>query len=74
MSINSLSCKLIEKKGKKAEVEVDGQKIIVPAENLPADVKDGENLELYFSNEKSAKMKEKELAQAILEEILNGGK
>lgn len=72
MTINGISCKLIEKKGKRAEIEIDGQKIFIPSENLPAQVKSGENLQLYFSSEHSAKMKEKELARAILEEILNG--
>ncbi len=71
---NNLSCKLIEKKGKRADIEIEGQKIAVPSENLPADVKTGENFGLYFSSQKSANIKEKELAKAILEEILNGGK
>lgn len=72
MTINGLSCKLIEKKGKKAEIEIEGQKIIISSEYLPASVKSGENLQLCFYSEHSAKMKEKELARAILDEILNG--
>ena len=74
MTINSLSAKLIEKKGEKAEIEIEGQKINVSSDYLPASTKNGENLELCFSNPDSAKMKEKELARAILEEILNGDK
>lgn len=74
MTINSISCKLIEKKGKSAEIEIDGQKITVPTENLPSGVKVGENFELCFVSHESAQMKENVLARAILEEILNGGK
>lgn len=72
MTIQSITCKLIEKKGKRAEIEIEGQKIIISSEYLPLAVKNGENLQLCFSSEHSAKMKEKELARAILEEILNG--
>ena len=72
MAINSITCKLIEKKGKRAEVEIDGQKIFIGSENLSANIKNGDNLELCFSDAETAKMKEKELAKAILEEILNG--
>lgn len=71
MTINGLDCKLIEKRGKKAEIEIEGQRILVPTDYLPLSVSVGENLQLCFLSEKDAKIKEKELAKAILEEILN---
>jgi len=74
MTISGLTAKLLSKKGKTAEIEIDNQTIAVSREFIPEDVKDGENLQLYFSSLSSAKMKDKELAQAILDQILNGGK
>ena len=72
MTINGLICKLIERKGKKAEVEIEDQRIVLSSQNLPASVKDGENLKLYFFASEEAKIKERGLAKSILEEILNG--
>lgn len=72
MTINGLPCKLLEKKGKKAEVEVEGQILVIPANFLPSGIKNNEVFFVHFSDEKTAKAQEKKIAQAILEEILNG--
>lgn len=72
MLINGLSCKLISRKGHQAEIEIEGQKIVIPSEYLPSSISDGENCQLYFTSEEEGKTKEKKLARAILEEILNG--
>jgi len=69
---NRLSCKLIAKRGKKAEIEIEGQNLTIPIDSLPASIDEGEIIELYFSTVKDAKMKEETLARLILEEILNG--
>ncbi|MEI6040017.1 MAG: hypothetical protein WCP93_01555 [Candidatus Berkelbacteria bacterium] len=72
MTIQTLICKLIEKKGKKSEIEIEGQKIEVPSEYLPDSIKVGEEMRLCFLSEKDARMKEENMAKTILEEILNG--
>lgn len=72
MHINGLQCKLIKKAGKKAEIEIDGQNVTISSEFLPLNTSVGQSFCIYLLNEKDAKMKEKDLAEAILEEILNG--
>jgi len=72
MTINGLSCKLIDKKGKKAEIEIEGQIVNVSSEYLPQSLKIGEEIKVHFLSVNQEKLHEKELAQAILAEILNG--
>lgn len=72
MTIQNLSCKLIQKSGKKAEIEIEGQSLTVPSEYLPSTVTPGEELSLCFLSSKDAKIKEDSMAKLILEEILNG--
>lgn len=72
MTINGLLCKLLAKKGKKAEIEIEGQKIAISVEHLPCNISPGNSFRLYFLSEKESVDHQKELAQKILEEILNG--
>jgi hypothetical protein len=77
MTIKGLEAKLVSRKGKTAEIEIEGpegvnQKIIVPAEYLPASTEVGANVNLYLTNSHEGTLQEKKLATAILEEILNG--
>ena len=72
MTIKGLSAKLIAKNAKKAEIEIEGQKLSVPEEFIPVDLKMGDSLKLYFLDSKSGSLQEKKLAEAILGEILNG--
>jgi hypothetical protein len=72
MTINGLKAKLVEKKGKIAQIEIEGQKIEVAAEFLPPNVGIGGELRLYFSSADEGTISEKKLAKSILEEILNG--
>lgn len=72
MTINGLTCKILAKKGKKAEIEIEGQKIIVLAEYLPAAIGVGEEIRLQFLPGTESQIQEKKLAKLILEEILNG--
>jgi hypothetical protein len=69
---NNIACKLIAKHGKKAEIEIEGQRLEVSSDCLPASLKDNEEFSIYFLSQNEAKMKEGELAREILEEILNG--
>ena len=72
MNIHHIPCKIVQRKGKRSAIEVEGQCIEVPSEVLPQKASDGEILQLYFYSEKDAKIKEENLAKMILEEILNG--
>lgn len=72
MTINGLVCKILAKKGKKAEIEIEGQKLIISAEYLPASVIVGEEIRLQFLQNGESQIQEKKLAKLILEEILNG--
>ncbi|MEK7142584.1 MAG: hypothetical protein AAB785_00045 [Patescibacteria group bacterium] len=72
MTIKGLSAKLIAKNGKRAEIEIEGQKILIPEEFIPASLKIGENLKLFLLDSESGIIQEKKLAKMILEEILNG--
>jgi hypothetical protein len=72
MTIQNLSCKLIQKNGKKTEIEIEGQSLVIPSEFIPSGVAAGEELSLCFLSSKDAKIKEDNLAKLILEEILNG--
>lgn len=70
--MNTLTCKIIAKKGKNVEVEIEGQPLIISKEYLPFPCQEGEELRLYFRNLKAADLETKEMAKYILEEILNG--
>ncbi|MGA2667100.1 MAG: hypothetical protein ABSE91_03405 [Patescibacteria group bacterium] len=72
MTIHGIECKVISRQGKSAEVEIEGQKITVPAEFIPESVKAGRELKLYFLDSDEAAGQEKKLAKSILEQILNG--
>ena len=72
MTIKGLEAKLMAKKGKTAEIEIEGQKIAIPTEYLPASIEVGGNINLYLTNSQEGTLQEKKLAKAILEEILNG--
>ncbi len=54
------------------EIEIEGQKLTVPSELLPANLEVGSLLNLYFTYSQDGILQEKKLAKAILEEILNG--
>ena len=72
MTIKGLQAKLIAKNGKKAEIEIEGQKILIPEEFIPATLKVDENLKLFLLDSESGIFQEKKLAKMILEEILHG--
>jgi len=72
MTTNGLICKVLEKKGKRVKIEVEGQQLEVSAYILPADVKEGQELKIFFLDTDQASLQEKKLAKLILEEILNG--
>jgi hypothetical protein len=72
MIVQNIPCKLIEKRGKKTEIELEGQRIMLSSDYLPSDAVLGETFYLCFSSAKEATIKEENLAKLILEEILNG--
>jgi len=72
MTTNGLICKVLEKEGKRVKIEVEGQSLEVPVEMLPKDIKEGEELKIFFLSSDQASLQEKKLAKLILEEILNG--
>lgn len=72
MTIKGLEAKVLAKKGKITEIEVEGQKIDVPQDVLPANFAVGDTINLYFTSSREGILQEKKLAKAILEEILNG--
>lgn len=72
MTIKGLEAKIIAKKGKMAEIEIEGQKIAVPSEYLPLSAEIGSSLNLYLMNSQEGTVQEKKLAKEILDEILNG--
>lgn len=50
----------------------DNQELTVPAHVLPREIKAGEKIYLAFLTEREAQASQLELAQSLLEEILNG--
>lgn len=72
MTIKGLEAKIIAKKGKNTEIEIEGQRIAVPSEYLPASFEVGSSLNLYLMNSQEGTLQEKKLAKEILSEILNG--
>lgn len=70
--MNSLKCKVIDKKEKRVEIEIEGQKVLVPLDCLPDSAQVGTVLQVYFLESETGLITEKKLAKTILEEILNG--
>ncbi len=70
--MNYINCKILEKKGKKVEVEIEGQKVIVPQDIIPNTLSKDKTLKIIFLNSSESVITEKILAKTILEEILNG--
>ena len=62
---NGIICKIVSISGKRVVLEVDGQSLDVAKEKLPSNIKEGEEVKIFFFEEKN-------LAKDILEEILNG--
>ena len=71
MTIKGLEAKVLAKKGKITDIEIEGQTLTVPTDSLPK-VEVGENIVLHFLVASESSSHEKKLAKAILEEILNG--
>lgn len=71
MTIKGLEAKIVAKKGKITEIEIEGQIVSVPTESLPR-VNVSESVVLHFLGDEESTSSEKKLAKAILEEILNG--
>lgn len=69
---NGLVCKITEIKDKLAVLEIDGQKIEVKKEELPASASVGAEFNVFLLEKEQRTIKEKKLAKEILEEILNG--
>jgi hypothetical protein len=51
MNIHGLICKILERKGKKVELEIEGQKVAISTEYLPAGCESGSSLRLYILSE-----------------------
>ncbi len=69
---SGLICKIISIRGKKVEVEIEGQKVLLSSVFMPKKISEGQEIKLYPYNLEDLSSKEKQLAKAILEEILNG--
>lgn len=67
----NLLCKIIEKKGDKVLVEIEGQTLTLKVKYFTDDLHLGEQFQIYFWDTKN-KFNNNDLAQVILEEILNG--
>ena len=65
MTTNGLICKITSISGKRVVLDVEGQRLEVAKEKLPSNIKEGEEVKIFFHEEKN-------LAKDILEEILNG--
>jgi len=72
MTIKGLEAKIVAKNSKIAEIEIEGQKIKIPKEYLPANIEVGKVVHLHFMNCENSTSQEKKLAKEILNEILNG--
>jgi len=64
-------CRIIEKRGEKFIVEIENQIINLPESYFPGNFKVGQELKIYFWDGEG-KIMDKNMAKAILEEILNG--
>jgi len=67
-----LEAKVIEKRGEKTILEIEGQKITVSTNSLPDSLTASQIFKVYFLRPEEGVMAEKKLAKTILEEILNG--
>lgn len=72
MTIHPLACKILAKKGKKAEIEIEGQAVLISSEFVPAKARTGDSVSLRFTLQGEAELSEKQTAKMILDEILNG--
>jgi len=72
MTIKGLTAKIVEKKGKITQIEIEGQALCVPTEFLPEKVVAQDEVKIYFSTAADATVSEKQLAKSILEQIMNG--
>lgn len=72
MTIQGIECKILVRQGKRAEIEIEGQKLLIPSDFIPSDACSGQTLKLFFLNSDEANLEEKKMAKAILEHILNG--
>ena len=72
MTNQNIPCKLISRSGKKVEIDIDGQKVLISSDFIPASTPIGDTIYLGFLNQDDAKLREDGLAKLILEEILNG--
>lgn len=57
--------------GSKVTLAINGQKITLPARLLPRDIKEGDVLYGELLTDTMKKERQKDLARAVLEEILN---
>lgn len=65
---HKLVCRLLKKDGLKAEIDIDGQTLTLSSKYLPKDCAINDQFQLYFLSNSV----DKDIAQSILEEILNG--
>ncbi len=70
--MNNLKCKVVDKKDKRVEIEIEGQKVLVSLDCLPSSADIGKTFKIYFLDPEETEITEKKLAKTILEEILNG--
>lgn len=68
-----LNCTVDDVQGAKAVLEFDRQQtLVVSSKHLPTGIKEGTVLQVEFLTDELATKRRKNLAKAILEEILNG--
>lgn len=70
--MSKLNCKICAVHEDLIVVEIEGQKIKLPASVFPANVKEKEEFKLYLHSNKYPAIDDKQLAKSILEEVLNG--
>lgn len=71
MTIKGLQAKVLAKKGKITDIEIEGQILSIPTDSLPR-FEVGQNIAIRFLADSESTLQEKKLAKSILEEILNG--
>ncbi|OGD57196.1 hypothetical protein A2V71_02150 [Candidatus Berkelbacteria bacterium RBG_13_40_8] len=72
MTTSGPVCKVVNVFGKYVVLNINGHKLEINREFLPANVKVDQEFRLFFLDKDEASLKEKNLAKEILEEILNG--
>lgn len=70
--MSKLNCKICAKHGDLLEVEIEGEKVNLPACVFPSGTKEKDQFQLYIHSNKYPTLDDKQLAKSILEEILNG--